>query len=208
MKLDFDKNNGLIPAIVQDAQTKTVLMLGYMDEEALKKTKETGLVTFFSRSRQTLWTKGETSGNYLKLVEILEDCDRDTLLVKAIPTGPVCHLGTDTCFAEENRSDLWFLEELETVIESRKQQPSEASYTARLLAEGTKKIAQKVGEEATEVVIDGVAGSDERLLEESADLLYHLLVLLHARDLSLNDVAKVLRKRHKKYWQTDLLGKK
>ncbi len=198
MKLDFDKNNGLIPAIVQDARTKTVLMLGYMNEEALKKTRETGLVTFFSRSRQTLWTKGETSGNYLKLVEILEDCDHDTLLVKAIPSGPVCHLGTDTCFAEENRSDLWFLEELETVIENRKQQPSETSYTARLLAEGTKKIAQKVGEEATEVVIDGVAGSDERLLEESADLLYHLLVLLHSRDLSLNDVAKVLRKRHKK----------
>jgi len=196
MNLDFKKNNGLIPAIVQDARSKTVLMLGYMNEEALKKTKESGLVTFFSRSRQTLWTKGETSGNYLKLVEILEDCDHDTLLVKAIPTGPVCHLGTDTCFAEENRSHLWFLQELEQIIENRKQHPSGKSYTASLFAKGLKKIAQKVGEEATEVVIDGVAGSDERLLEESADLLYHLLVLLHARDLSLNKVAKVLRQRH------------
>ncbi len=197
MKLDFAKNNGLIPAIVQDARTKTVLMLGYMNEEALQKTKETGLVTFFSRSRQTLWTKGETSGHYLKLVEILQDCDRDTLLIKAIPSGPVCHLGTDTCFAEENRSDLWFLAELEKVIEERKSHAPETSYTAHLLQKGLKKIAQKVGEEATEVVIDGVAGSDERLLEESADLLYHLLVLLHARDLSLNQVANVLQKRHR-----------
>jgi len=197
MNLDFAKNNGLIPAIVQDARTKTVLMLGYMNEEALQKTKETGLVTFFSRSRQTLWTKGETSGHYLKLVEILPDCDRDTLLIKAIPSGPVCHLGTDTCFAEENRSSLWFLRELEQVIEERKSHAPETSYTARLLQKGLKKIAQKVGEEATEVVIDGVAGSDERLLEESADLLYHLLVLLHARDLSLNQVAQVLQKRHR-----------
>ena len=197
MKLDFKKNNGLIPAIVQDANTKTVLMLGYMNEEALQKTKETGLVTFFSRSRQTLWTKGETSGNYLKLVDILVDCDQDTLLVKAIPSGPVCHLGTDTCFAEENRSSFYFLQELESIIEERKAHPTEKSYTAHLFKKGLKKIAQKVGEEATEVVIDGVAGSDERLLEESADLLYHLLVLLRARDLSLDDVAKVLKERHK-----------
>ncbi len=197
MKLDFKKNNGLIPAIVQDANTKTVLMLGYMNEEALQKTKETGLVTFFSRSRQTLWTKGETSGNYLKLVDILVDCDQDTLLVKAIPSGPVCHLGTDTCFAEENRSSLYFLQELESIIEERKDHPTEKSYTAHLFNKGIKKIAQKVGEEATEVVIDGVAGSDERLLEESADLLYHLLVLLRARDLSLEKVTDVLKKRHR-----------
>ncbi len=196
MKLDFDKNNGLIPAIVQDAQTKTVLMLGYMNEEALKKTKETGLVTFFSRSRQTLWTKGETSGNYLKLVEILEDCDRDTLLVKAIPTGPVCHLGTDTCFAEENTPSIEFLNILETIIASRKREMPEGSYTTHLFNKGINKIAQKVGEEATEVVIEGITHNKERLLEESADLIYHLLVLLKAEDLSLAQVANVLRKRH------------
>ena len=196
MKLDFAKNNGLIPAIVQDAQTKTVLMLGYMNEEALRKTKETGLVTFFSRSRQTLWTKGETSGNYLKLTDILVDCDQDTLLVKAVPSGPVCHLGTDTCFAENNRQSPVFLEYLETVLEDRKQHPTPESYTARLFENGINRIAQKVGEEATEVVIDGVNGSDERLAEESADLIYHLLVLLKARNLSLRDVIKVLEERH------------
>ena len=196
MKLDFDKNNGLIPAIVQDAQTKTVLMLGYMNEEALKKTKETGLVTFFSRSRQTLWTKGETSGNYLKLVEILEDCDRDTLLVKAIPTGPVCHLGTDTCFAEENTPSIEFLNILETIIASRKREMPEGSYTTHLFNKGINKIAQKVGEEATEVVIEAITHNKERLLEESADLMYHLLVLLKAENLSLAQVANVLRQRH------------
>ncbi len=196
MKLDFDKNNGLIPAIVQDAQTKTVLMLGYMNEEALKKTKETGLVTFFSRSRQTLWTKGETSGNYLKLVDILVDCDQDTLLVKAIPSGPVCHLGNDTCFAEENTPSIEFLNILETIIASRKREMPEGSYTTHLFNKGINKIAQKVGEEATEVVIEGITHNKERLLEESADLIYHLLVLLKAEDLSLAQVANVLRKRH------------
>ncbi len=196
MKLDFDKNNGLIPAIVQDAQTKTVLMLGYMNEEALKKTKETGLVTFFSRSRQTLWTKGETSGNYLKLVDILVDCDQDTLLVKAIPSGPVCHLGNDTCFAEENTPSIEFLNILETIIASRKREMPEGSYTTHLFNKGINKIAQKVGEEATEVVIEGITHNKERLLEESADLIYHLLVLLKAEDLSLAQVANILRKRH------------
>lgn len=196
MKLDFDKNNGLIPAIVQDAQTKTVLMLGYMNEEALKKTKETGLVTFFSRSRQTLWTKGETSGNYLKLVDILVDCDQDTLLVKAIPSGPVCHLGNDTCFAEENTPSIEFLNILETIIASRKREMPEGSYTTHLFNKGINKIAQKVGEEATEVVIEAITHNKERLLEESADLIYHLLVLLKAEDLSLAQVANVLRKRH------------
>ncbi len=196
MKLDFDKNNGLIPAIVQDAQTKTVLMLGYMNEEALKKTKETGLVTFFSRSRQTLWTKGETSGNYLKLVDILVDCDQDTLLVKAIPSGPVCHLGNDTCFAEENTPSIEFLNILETIIASRKREMPEGSYSTHLFNKGINKIAQKVGEEATEVVIEAITHNKERLLEESADLIYHLLVLLKAEDLSLAQVANVLRKRH------------
>ncbi len=196
MKLDFEKNNGLIPAIIQDAVTGRVLMLGFMNEEALQKTKKTGLVTFFSRSRQTLWTKGETSGNYLKVVDILIDCDRDTLLIKANPQGPVCHTGKDTCFAEQNRGSLQFLEYLEEIIEDRKKNPQSDSYTSKLFSKGIKKIAQKVGEEATEVVIDAVDGNNERLLEESADLIYHLLVLLKARGFGLRDVVKVLEERH------------
>ncbi|MHB2148558.1 bifunctional phosphoribosyl-AMP cyclohydrolase/phosphoribosyl-ATP diphosphatase HisIE [Calditrichota bacterium LG25] len=196
MKLNFSKNNGLIPAIVQDANTGRVLMLAYMNDEALQKTKESGLVTFFSRSRQKLWTKGETSGNYLKLREILPDCDGDTLLIKAVPTGPVCHTGSDTCFFEENQSSIDFFNQLEALIESRKKELPEGSYTTHLFKKGIKKIAQKVGEEATEVVIDAVTNNKERLLQETADLMYHLLVLLKAHDLSLGDVAQVLEKRH------------
>ncbi|NOX90448.1 MAG: bifunctional phosphoribosyl-AMP cyclohydrolase/phosphoribosyl-ATP diphosphatase HisIE [Calditrichaeota bacterium] len=196
MKLDFEKNNGLIPAIIQDAFTGRVLMLGFMNEEALQKTKKTGLVTFFSRSRQTLWTKGETSGNYLKVVDILVDCDQDTLLIKAHPQGPVCHTGKDTCFAEQNRGSLQFLEYLEEIIEDRKKNPQSDSYTSKLFVKGINKIAQKVGEEATEVVIDAVDGNNERLLEESADLIYHLLVLLKARGFGLRDVVKILEERH------------
>ncbi len=196
MKLNFKKNKGLIPAIVQDASSGKVLMLAYMNEEALLKTKETGLVTFYSRSRKKLWTKGETSGHYLHLKEILPDCDGDTLLIKAVPEGPVCHTGSDTCFFEANRPSIDFLNHLENLIENRKKELPQGSYTTHLFKKGIKKIAQKVGEEATEVVIDAVTDNKERLLEETADLMYHLLVLLKAHDLSLSDVARVLEKRH------------
>lgn len=196
MKLNFKKGNGLIPAIVQDANTGKVLMLGYMSEASLRKTMDSGLVTFYSRSRQKLWTKGETSGNFLHVKEILPDCDGDTLLIKATPDGPVCHTGKDTCFFEENKPSIDFLNQLEDIIDSRQKEMPEGSYTTRLFKKGIKKIAQKVGEEATEVVIDAVTDNKERLLEETADLMYHLLVLLKAHDLSLNDVVRVLEKRH------------
>ncbi|MCD6377023.1 MAG: bifunctional phosphoribosyl-AMP cyclohydrolase/phosphoribosyl-ATP diphosphatase HisIE [Caldisericaceae bacterium] len=196
MKLNFKKGNGLIPAIVQDANTGKVLMLGYMSEASLRKTRDSGLVTFYSRSRQKLWTKGETSGNFLHVKEILPDCDGDTLLIKATPDGPVCHTGKDTCFFEENKPSIDFLNQLEAIIESRKKEMPEGSYTTHLFKKGVKKMAQKVGEEATEVVIDAVTDNKERLLEETADLMYHLLVLLKAHDLSLSDVARVLEKRH------------
>ena len=196
MKLNFKKGNGLIPAIVQDANTGKVLMLGYMSEASLRKTMDSGLVTFYSRSRQKLWTKGETSGNFLHVKEILPDCDGDTLLIKATPDGPVCHTGKDTCFFEENKPSIDFLNQLEAIIESRKKEMPEGSYTTHLFKKGVKKMAQKVGEEATEVVIDAVTDNKERLLEETADLMYHLLVLLKAHDLSLSDVARVLEKRH------------
>ncbi len=196
MKLNFKKGNGLIPAIVQDANTGKVLMLGYMNEQALRKTRETGLVSFFSRSRHKLWTKGETSGNFLHVKEILPDCDGDTLLIKATPDGPVCHTGKDTCFFEVNKPSVDFLNRLEAIIESRKKEMPEGSYTTHLFKKGLKKIAQKVGEEATEVVIDAVTNNKKHLLEESADLMYHLLVLLKAHDLSLKDVVAVLEKRH------------
>lgn len=195
MKIDFDK--GLVPAIVQDSETKTVLMLGYMNRAAYKKTLDTGKVTFFSRSRQKLWTKGETSGNFLLLKEILVDCDGDTLLVKAQPTGPVCHTGTDTCFNEQNRNVRDFLYRLEAVIADRKANPQPGSYTNKLLDAGIRRIAQKVGEEATEVVIDAVDGDDLRVKEEIADLMYHLLVLLAEKGISLAEIMAVLEKRHR-----------
>ncbi|MFP4548382.1 MAG: bifunctional phosphoribosyl-AMP cyclohydrolase/phosphoribosyl-ATP diphosphatase HisIE [Fidelibacterota bacterium] len=196
MTLNFQKNNGLIPAIIQDNKTNKVLMLGYMNEESLQKTKTTGKVTFFSRSRQELWTKGETSGNYLYMKSISEDCDNDTLLIKVEPAGPVCHTGQDTCFDENNANDN-FLFYLESVIKDRQKNPSEKSYTTKLFTKGINKISQKVGEEATETIIEALNGSRELLIEETSDLLYHLLVLLRAKDINLNEVLDVLKKRHK-----------
>lgn len=194
MNIDFGK--GLVPAIIQDEKTGKVLMLGYMNREAYYKTAESGKVTFFSRSRQKLWTKGETSGNFLDVKAILVDCDGDTLLVKAQPAGPTCHTGADTCFNEANTpSD--FLHELERVIADRKANPKKNSYTNKLFDAGIQRIAQKVGEEATEVVIDAVRGNVPRMKEEIADLLYHLLVLLADKDVLLDDVLEVLEKRHK-----------
>ena len=182
MVIDFDKGNGLVPAIVQDAVTGKILMLGYMNREAYELTEEKGLVTFFSRSRGELWTKGETSGNYLQLRSIAVDCDGDTLLVKAVPTGPVCHTGSDTCF--------------ESVIRDRKDHPQEGSYTNRLFSKGINKIAQKVGEEAVELIIESKDDDRELFLGEAADLMYHYLVLLVEKGCSLADVAEVLKTRH------------
>lgn len=195
--LDFKKGDGLIPAIVQDSVTRRVLMLGYMDEQALQRTKETGRVTFFSRSKQRLWTKGETSENYLELVSIQGDCDGDTLLVMARPMGPTCHLGDDTCFQEDNpENSVLFLEGLHELIKQRKQDAPEGSYTAKLFESGVNKIAQKVGEEAVEVVIEAMEPETKLLEEETADLLFHLLVLLVEKGVALEDVVEVLRKRH------------
>lgn len=197
MALDFNKGNGLLPAIIQDAKTGKVLMLGYMNEESLQVTRKTGKVTFYSRSKQRLWVKGETSENYLHVKEIIEDCDGDTLLIKADPQGPTCHTGSDTCFNELNQNPIQFLDHLTAIIEERRQNPSEASYTSSLFASGTNKMAQKVGEEAVEVVIEAMDNNEELLLNESADLLFHLLVLLSSKGLSLHDVIRVLEKRHK-----------
>jgi phosphoribosyl-ATP pyrophosphohydrolase/phosphoribosyl-AMP cyclohydrolase len=199
-QIDFQKGNGLVPAVVQDADSGVVLMLGYMDEHALGRTLETGLVTFYSRSRERLWTKGEESGNTLSLVSLAADCDRDTLLVKARPAGPVCHTGADTCWAEDNRGNLAFLGHLQAVIASRKQEAIAGtggdSYVASLFQKGLNKIAQKVGEEAVETVIEAKDSDDVRFLEESADLLFHHMVLLEAKGFGLQDVVKVLQARH------------
>lgn len=197
MKVNFDKNNGLVPAIIQDAATQQVLMLGYMNKESLQKTLDTKQVTFYSRSRQKLWAKGETSGNILNLVRIEPDCDNDTLLVLVHPTGPVCHLGTDTCWGRENKTKFGFLSQLEDIITERIENPSEASYTSRLVRKGINKIAQKVGEEAVEVVIEAKDDNDDLFLNESADLLYHYLILLQAKGYKLQDVADVLEGRNK-----------
>ena len=194
--LDFDKVGGLMPVIVQDVDTGRVLMLGYMNREALEKTQATGHVTFFSRSRQRLWTKGETSGNTLELVSLNADCDRDTLLVQAVPHGPTCHLGTDTCWGNDVNPAAGFLAELERVIESRADADPESSYTARLLNKGVKRCAQKVGEEGVEVALAATAGDREELIDESADLLYHLLVVLNAGAVSLDEVLATLIDRH------------
>lgn len=196
---DFDKMpDGLVPAIVQDARTRTVLMLGYVNQEALEHTRKTGLVTFFSRSKQRLWTKGETSGHTLQVRDILLDCDSDALLVLAEPNGPTCHTGADTCWQQPNVAPS-FLLELENVIQQRlAAADGQSSYTARLVASGIAKVAQKVGEEAVETVIEALGDNRERLLNESADLLYHLLVLLTAKGASLADVEAVLAERHKK----------
>lgn len=196
--MDFNKLDGIIPAIIQDSETGRVLMLGFMNPEALEKTRKEGLVTFFSRTRERLWTKGEESGNFLHVEEILEDCDRDTLLVKVRPGGPVCHTGSDTCFNEENREELQFLSKLQELIAGRKQEMPEGSYTTGLFRAGIAKIAQKVGEEAVELVIESLDSRDDLFLNEAADLLYHLMVLLAARELSIKDVAGVLEERHQR----------
>lgn len=197
MTPDFNKQNGLVPAIIQDYKTNKVLMLGYMNEEAYIRTKETGFVTFYSRSKQQLWTKGEESGNKLILKDILLDCDKDTILIKAEPLGPACHTGNDTCFDEKNNSsEADFLNYLQELINKRKQEMPEGSYTTQLFQKGINKIAQKVGEEAVEVIIEAKDDNKELLLEESADLLYHLMVLLSSKNLSLQDVVKVLEERH------------
>ncbi|MCO6358086.1 bifunctional phosphoribosyl-AMP cyclohydrolase/phosphoribosyl-ATP diphosphatase HisIE [Roseivirga pacifica] len=196
-ELDFSKEDGLVPAIIQDAQTGKVLMLGYMNEEALEKTLATKKVTFFSRSKNRLWTKGETSENYLRLVSISPDCDQDALLVKVNPEGPTCHTGTDTCWQEENKNDLQFLGYLTDVIKERRQLPTDESYVARLFSKGINKVAQKVGEEAVEVVIEAKDNDDKLFLDESADLLFHYMMLLEAKGFSLSDVVSILKERHK-----------
>lgn len=204
MNIDFNKGHGLVPAIVQDAQTRQVLMLGYMNQEAYEKTLATGKVTFWSRSRQQLWTKGETSGHYLDLVSIKVDCDNDTLLVRVHPHGPVCHTGTDTCWAETNDlNPISFLSELQDFIALRKQQMPEGSYTTSLFQKGINKIAQKVGEEACETVIEAVGGTIEGLTYESADLIYHLIVLLTEKGLRIEDIALELLRRHNPDWDKD-----
>ena len=201
MIIDFDKMNGLVPAIIQDANTKNVLMLGFMNKEAYDKTVATGKVTFWSRSRNCLWTKGETSGNYLELVNIQNDCDNDTLLVKAIPHGPTCHTGTDTCWGEENTDNpLLFIGELQDFIEKRHEEMPEGSYTTRLFNDGIKKIAQKVGEEALESVIEAVDGDNDKMVYEVADMMYHVLVMLTAKGLRIEDIANELAKRHHPDW--------
>lgn len=196
MVIDFSKySDGLVPAIVQDANTKNVLMLGFMNAAALEKTRELKKITFFSRSKNRLWTKGEESGNYLLLQEIKLDCDNDTLLIKANPVGPVCHKGTDTCWAEKNESDN-FLLELETIIADRKNNPSDTSYTSTLFKNGINKIAQKVGEEAVELVIESKDNNADLFKNEAADLLFHFLILLQAKGFQLNDVIAILKSRH------------
>jgi phosphoribosyl-ATP pyrophosphohydrolase/phosphoribosyl-AMP cyclohydrolase len=195
MKIDFDKySDGLVPTIIQDFHTNKILMLGFMNSESLQKTQETQKVTFYSRSRKTLWTKGETSGNFLHFKEILIDCDNDTILIKAIPSGAVCHTGSDTCFEEINESDN-FLWELEKIVQLRKLEPSESSYTSKLFARGLNKIAQKVGEEAVELVIEAKDDNDQLFKNEAADLFYHLIVLLAAKNVELKEVMEVLKLR-------------
>ncbi len=202
MDIDFEKSGGLVPAIIQDADTKTVLMLGYMNKEAYEKTVATGLVTFYSRSRKCLWTKGETSNNFLHLVDIKVDCDNDTLLVKVHPDGPTCHKGTDTCWGEENeKSPLLFLAELSDFIEKRHQEMPEGSYTTSLFRDGLNRMAQKVGEEALELVIEATNGTNDRLIYEGSDMFYHLIVLLTHKGLRIEDMAAELRERHCPGWK-------
>ena len=197
MKIDFEKGGGLVPAIVQDAKTEQVLMLGYMNEASLAKTQDTGLVTFYSRSRKELWTKGETSGNTLKLQSITVDCDHDTLLVRAVPTGPTCHEGTTSCFGDKGPEGLGFLAYLEDLIEDRKSADADSSYTASLLHGPLRRAAQKVGEEGVETALAAVAESEDKLTSEAADLVYHLLVLLAAKDVKFESVIAELKSRHK-----------
>ena len=197
MKLDFEKMDGLIPAIVQDNNTNKVLMLGFMNEEAYEETKETGKVTFFSRTKNRLWMKGETSGNTLQVVSMMVDCDNDTILIKANPAGPVCHTGADTCFGEKNVEDIMFLKYLQDFIEQRRQEMPEGSYTTSLFLKGVNRMAQKVGEEAVETVIEATNGTEDGFIYEASDLIYHLIVLLTSKGLRLEDLARELKKRHK-----------
>lgn len=201
MKLNFEKMNGLVPAIIQDNYTQKVLMLGFMNEEAYQKTVETGKVTFFSRTKNRLWTKGEESGNFLNVVEIKADCDQDTLLIKVHPEGPVCHTGTDTCWGETNSQDIMFLKELQDFICQRHTEMPKKSYTTTLFKSGVNKMAQKVGEEAVETVIEACNGTDERLIYEGADLLYHLIVLLTSKGYRIEDLARELKERHSATWK-------
>ena len=202
MNIDFNKGDGLVPAIIQDAGTLKVLMLGYMNKEAYEKTVDTRLVTFWSRSRQCLWTKGETSGNMLHLVDIKLDCDNDTLLVKVHPAGPTCHTGTDTCWGETNEvNPLLFLSELSNFIEQRHREMPEGSYTTSLFRDGLNRMAQKVGEEALELVIEATNGTNDRLIYEGSDMLYHLIVLLTSKGLRIEDMARELMVRHNPGWK-------
>lgn len=202
LQIDFEKNGGLVPAIVQDATTKTVLMLGYMNAESYKKTMDTGKVTFYSRSRQCLWTKGETSGNYLDMVDMKVDCDNDALLVKAKPHGPTCHTGTDTCWGEQNEQNpLLFLTYLQDFIKKRHEEMPEGSYTTSLFKDGLNRMAQKVGEEALELVIEACNGSNDRLVYEGSDMIYHLVVLLTSKGLRIEDLAVELQQRHDPNWK-------
>lgn len=201
MELDFDKMNGLIPAIIQDNYTQKVLMLGFMNKEAYEKTVETGKVTFFSRTKNRLWTKGEQSGNFLHVASIKADCDNDTLLIMVHPDGPVCHTGTDTCWGEKNEQDIMFLKELQDFIDRRRQEMPDKSYTTSLFNSGVNKMAQKVGEEAVETVIEACNGTDERLIYEGADLLYHLIVLLTYKGYRIEDLARELKERHSATWK-------
>ncbi len=200
MEIDFSKMNGLVPAIIQDHVTSKVLMLGFMNEEAYRKTVETGKVTFWSRTRHCLWTKGETSGNYLHVVDILNDCDHDTLLIKVHPDGPVCHTGADTCWGETNTGDIAFLQYLQDFINRRYREMPEGSYTTSLFKSGVNRMAQKVGEEAVETVIEATNGSDERMIYEASDLIYHLIVLLTSKGHSLAELGAELRERHSEGW--------
>lgn len=201
MDLDFGKMNGLVPAIIQDNYTQKVLMLGFMNEEAYNKTVETGKVTFFSRTKNRLWTKGEESGNFLHVVSIAADCDNDTLLIKVNPAGPVCHTGADTCWGEKNEQDIMFLKELQDFIDKRHEEMPEKSYTTSLFKLGVNKMAQKVGEEAVETIIEACNGTDERLIYEGADLLYHLIVLLTSKGYRIEDLARELKERHSENWK-------
>ena len=197
MNLNFDKLGGLIPAIIQDAQTNIVLMLGFMNEEAYKKTLETNKVTFYSHTKQCLWTKGETSGNFFNVVKILADCDNDTILIKANPTGPACYTGADTCFGETNQDGIYFLQYLQEFINRRFTEKPEGSYTTSLFNSGVNRMAQKVGEEAIETVIEATNGTDSNFIYEASDMIYHLIVLLTSKGYALEDIAKELKKRHK-----------
>ena len=200
MTIDFDKMDGLVPAVIQDSKTLKVLMLGFMNKEAYQKTIDTGKVTFWSRTKQCLWTKGETSGNYLNVVDIKNDCDNDTLLIKVNPVGPVCHTGADTCWNEENKNPIMFLTELQRFIEKRYVEMPEGSYTTSLFRDGLSRMTQKVGEEAVELVIESMKGNNERMIYEASDMMYHLIVLLTSKGLSIEDIARELIERHDPNW--------